>query len=131
MAVRAADAADAGRRVLSPRPRAPPIEAPPVELALLAAVDALVRIDAPANTSELADIDPALIARVGRRPRRADEAAALRRWCGTLAADAGARRSRPGMGEREYAAFVTRALFLDRPDPVGGLARAERRRRRG
>ena len=30
------------------------------------------------------------------------------------------------MSTGEYAAFVTRALFLDRPDPVAGLARAQR-----
>jgi aminopeptidase len=92
-------------------------EPPPVELALLGGVDALVRIDAPANTSELADIDPALIARVGVARRPLQEASLSRRWCGTLLPTP-ALAQQAGMAGGQYAAFVTRALFLDRPDPI-------------
>jgi aminopeptidase len=89
----------------------------PAELAELQAVDSVLSIDAPANTAELADIDPALIARVarGRSPLR--DARLARRWCGTLWPTP-ALAQQAGMAQGEYAAFVTRALFLDRPDPV-------------
>ena len=63
---------------------------PPIELGLLQSLDALVRIDAPANTTELADIDPALIARVAGARRELQEASLAKRWCGHAAADAGA-----------------------------------------
>ena len=92
-------------------------EPPPIELALLDGIDSLVRIDAPANTNELADIDPALIARVGLARRPLQEASLSRRWCGTLLPTP-ALAQQAGMPEGEFAAFVTRALFLDRPDPI-------------
>ncbi len=90
---------------------------PPVELGLLGATDSLVRIDAPANTNELAGIDPALIARVAVARRRFQELSLSRRWCGTLLPTP-ALAQQAGMGEAEYAAFLTRALFLDRRDPI-------------
>jgi aminopeptidase len=92
-------------------------EPPPVDLALTGAVDALVRIDAPANTSELADVDPGLIARVAAARRALQEATMARRWCGTLLPTP-ALAQQAGMAQAQYAGFVTRALFLDRPDPV-------------
>ena len=67
----------------------------PVELALTEGLDAFVRIQAPADTRELADVDPALIARA------ATAGTALRERMRTLAlvpepgADPGAGRSRP------------------------------------
>jgi aminopeptidase len=93
-------------------------ESPPVELALAGAIDARVRIDAPANTSELADIDPALIAQVAGARRQLQELSLARRWCGTLLPTP-ALAQQAGMAEHTFSAFVTRALFLDRPDPVG------------
>ena len=92
-------------------------EPPPIELALLRGVDALVRIDAPANTNELSGIDPSLIARaaVARRPLR--ELTLSRRWCGTLVPTP-ALAQQAGMSEHDYAAFVNGALFLDRADPA-------------
>lgn len=92
-------------------------EPPPIELALLRGVDALVRIDAPANTNELSGIDPSLIARaaVARRPLR--ELSLSRRWCGTLVPTP-ALAQQAGMSEHDYAAFVNGALFLDRADPA-------------
>lgn len=90
---------------------------PPVELALLGAVDAFVRLDAPANTRELSGIDPALIARTAAARGELTELAMSRRSCGTVIPTP-ALAQQAGMGEREYAAFVTRALFLDRDDAV-------------
>ncbi len=92
-------------------------EPSPIELALVGAIDSLLRIDAPANTTELADVDPALIARVAAARRPLQEASLSRRWCGTLWPTA-ALAQQAGMAELQYAAFVTRALFLDRPDPA-------------
>jgi aminopeptidase len=91
--------------------------APPVDLALTEAIDALVRIDAPANTTELADVDPALVAQVALTRKPLQEASLSRRWCGTLLPTP-ALAQQAGMAEAEYAAFVTRALFLDRADPI-------------
>jgi aminopeptidase len=90
---------------------------PPVDLALTEALDGFVRIDAPANTSELSDIDPGLIADVAAARRPLQEASLALRWTGTLwPTPALAQQAR--MATDEYAAFVNRALFLDRPDPV-------------
>jgi aminopeptidase len=92
-------------------------QAPPIDLAVTGAIDAFVRIDAPANTTELADIDPALVAQVATARRSLQEASLALRWCGTLLPTP-ALAQQAGMAGHEYAAFVTRALFLDRPDPV-------------
>ncbi len=94
---------------------------PPVELALTDGVDARVRVDAPANTNELADVDPGLVARVAGARRPLQEAMLSRRWCGTLWPTP-ALAQQAGMAVDQYAAFVTRALLLDQPDPVGRLA---------
>jgi aminopeptidase len=92
-------------------------EPSPIELALFEGTDARVAIDAPANANELAEVDPELIARVAvaRAPLR--ELLLDRRWCGTIVPTP-ALAQQAGMGEADYAAFVTRALLLDRPDPV-------------
>jgi aminopeptidase len=90
---------------------------PPQDLAEMERIDAYLRIDAPENTRALSGIDPATIARAGRARQPIQEVRMGKRWCGTvwptpaLAQDA-------GMNDDDYAAFVTRALFLDRPDPV-------------
>ncbi len=90
---------------------------PPIELGLVRAIDALVRIDAPANTTELADVDPALIARVAGARREFQEASLAKRWSGTLLPTP-ALAQQAGMALRQYAEFVNRALFLDSADPV-------------
>jgi aminopeptidase len=92
-------------------------EPPPVDLAVAGALDAFVRIDAPVNTTELADIDPALVARVAGARRPLQEAMLKRRWTGTLLPTA-ALAQQAGMATEQYESFVTRALFLDGPDPV-------------
>jgi aminopeptidase len=76
-----------------------------------------VRIDAPANTNELAEIDPALIAQAAVARSPLQELLRSRRTCITIVPTP-ALAQLAAMGEHSYAAFVTRALFLDRPDPV-------------
>ena len=89
----------------------------PLELTETQAVDAALRIGAPANVRQLAGVDPALIPRAARARRPVQEARLARRWCGTLWPTS-ALAQQAGMGDSEYAAFVAGALFLDRPDPV-------------
>jgi len=90
----------------------------PLELTEAETVDASLRIEAPANVRQLAGIEPARIARSARARRRLREARDDRRWCITLWPTS-ALAQQAGMSDRDYEAFVTRALFLDRPDPVG------------
>src|SRR3954465_465284 len=81
--------------------------------------DATVGIQAPENTRALAGVDPARIARMSRGRREVREQMLKKRWCSTLwPTEALAQQA--GMSLGEFPAFVERALFLDRPDPVGG-----------
>jgi aminopeptidase len=81
--------------------------------------DATVGIQAPENTRALAGVDPALIARMARGRREVREQMLKKRWCSTLwPTEALAQQA--GMSLAGFDAFVSRALFLDRPDPVGG-----------
>ena len=88
-----------------------------LELAEVEGADALLGIHAPANTRELADVNPELITRHRSARSIIQEAVLSRRWCGTqwptpaLAQEA-------AMSDETYADFLERALFLDRPDPV-------------
>jgi aminopeptidase len=87
-----------------------------LELVEAERTDASVTIHAPENTRALAGVDPALLARGARGRAAVREAALARRWCVSLwptpalAQDA-------GMSVTDFAAFVRRALFLDRADP--------------
>ena len=79
--------------------------------------DASLGIQAPENTRALSGIDPERLRRssLGREPVR--KAALKRRWCITVwPTEALAQEA--GMALDAYEAFVTRALFLDQPDPV-------------
>jgi aminopeptidase len=89
----------------------------PLDLTEAESTDASLAIHAPDNTMALAGVDPALSARAarGRAPLR--EAALRRRWCVSLWPTP-ALAQQAGMGTGEFAAFVRRALFLDRDDPV-------------
>jgi aminopeptidase len=90
----------------------------PVELAEAESVDASIRIEAPANVEALAGIDPESIARAMRARQPVQAARRSRRWCVSLwPTPALAQQAR--MSERDYEAFLARALFLDQPDPVG------------
>jgi aminopeptidase len=89
----------------------------PLDLVEAQSVDISLRIAAPANVRQLAGIDPARIARAARARRPLQEARLARRWCVTLWPTS-ALAQQAGMGDGDYAAFVARALFLDRPDPT-------------
>jgi aminopeptidase len=90
---------------------------PPLELAEAEGTDASLSIHAPENTRALAGVDPARLARGARARAPVREAALRRRWCVSLwPTAAGAQQA--GMATEEFAAFVARALFLDRDDPV-------------
>jgi aminopeptidase len=90
---------------------------PPSELAEAEGTDASLAIHAPDNTRALANVDPALTARAARARAPLREAALRRRWCVSLWPTA-ALAQEAGMATGDFAAFVRRALFLDRDDPV-------------
>jgi aminopeptidase len=90
---------------------------PYAELAEVSAVDAVLRVDAPANTRALAAVDPARMARAARARAGMREVMLSKRWCGTLwPTPASAQQA--GMATSDFAEFVRRALFLDRDDPI-------------
>ena len=89
----------------------------PFRVAALQTADAVLHIDAPANTRELAGTDPSLLARVATANRRLSEIRMSRRWAISLWPTP-ALAQEAGMSERDYGALLQRALFLDRPDPV-------------
>jgi aminopeptidase len=101
----------------------------PQDLTEMDGADAYLNIQAPENTRALADVDPARIARVNRARAPILEARMSKRWCGTiwptpaLAQDA-------GMSSDDYTAFVNRALFLDRADPVAAWRELSERQQR-
>jgi aminopeptidase len=90
---------------------------PSADLAVAERVDATLRIQASVNANELAGVDPARLARAARARDPLREARLGRRWAITLWPTAAAAQS-AGMGTREFADFVSRALFLDRDDPA-------------
>jgi aminopeptidase len=89
----------------------------PLELVEAKETDASVTLHAPENTRALSGVDPSLMTRAARARAPVREAALARRWCVSLwptpalAQDA-------GMSLSDFSAFVRRALFLDRDDPV-------------
>jgi aminopeptidase len=89
----------------------------PAELAEAEAADASLTIAAPENTTALAGVDPALVARAARAQEPLREARLRRRWCTTTwPTPAAAQQAR--MGTAQLADFVRRATFLDRDDPA-------------
>jgi aminopeptidase len=84
-------------------------------------IDATVGIQAPADVTELAGVDPERMARLARARRPVREATMKKRWCSTLwPTDALAEQA--GMARGDFEAFVRGALFLDQPDPVAAWA---------
>ena len=80
-------------------------------------LDAVLGIQAPYGRHEFAGVDPARMARAARGRRPVRERTMKKRWCSTLwPTQAGAEQA--GMPLDEFDAFVSRALFLDQPDPV-------------
>jgi aminopeptidase len=102
---------------------------PSLELTEVESVDAWLRIDAPANLRALAAVEPAALARAARARAPISDARLARRWCGTLWPTA-ALAQQAAMSERDYAAFVARALFLDRTDPVRAWRELSQRQER-
>jgi len=101
----------------------------PAERADTEGSDCLLTIQAPENTSELAGVDPARMARAARARAALRETAMQRRWCGTLwPTPAGGQQA--GMSTGAFAAFVERALFLDREDPVAAWGELRERQAR-
>ncbi len=101
----------------------------PLELLEAQHADASLRIDAPANLRALAGIDPVAITRAARARAPVREARLAHRWCGTLWPTS-ALAQQAGMSEADYSAFVTRAMFLDRPDPVRAWQELSERQQR-
>src|SRR5579859_2258194 len=98
----------------------------PLELLEVQSADSVLRIQAPGNTRALAGIEPELVARAALARSPVQEARLGKRWCGTLWPTP-ALAQQAAMGEREYASFVERALFLDRADPLGAWRELSRR----
>ncbi len=89
----------------------------PLELTETEVAAAVIGIQAPSNTRALAGVDPALITRATKARAPVQEARLARKWCGTIWPTP-ALAQQAAMSERDYAGFLERALFLDRPDPA-------------
>jgi aminopeptidase len=101
----------------------------PAEQADTEGSDCLLTILAPENTSELAGVDPARLARAARSRAGLRDLGLQRRWCGTVwPTPAGAQQA--GLSTGAYAALVERALFLDRDDPVAAWGELSARQAR-
>jgi aminopeptidase len=93
----------------------------PAELAEVENVDATLRIDAPDKVNPLAHIEPRRLARAMRARAPLRDAQLGRRWALThWPTPASAEQA--GVELDSFAAFVERALFLDRDDPPGAWA---------
>jgi aminopeptidase len=79
--------------------------------------DAFLSIQAPENTSALGGVDPSRLARLSRAATPLQEMRMRKRWCVTQWPTP-ALAQQAGLGTAAYAAFLERALFLDRPDPA-------------
>jgi aminopeptidase len=90
---------------------------PPLDLAEASGADAAISIQAPQNTRALVGVDPVRLARAARARAPVREAALGRRWCVSVWPTP-ALAQQAGMSSSDFAAFVERALFLDREDPV-------------
>jgi aminopeptidase len=99
---------------------------PSVALAEIEQIDSHVRIEAPANLRALSSVDPERITRALSARAPLSEAQLAKPWCGTLWPTP-ALAQQAGMSEREYRAFVNRALFLDRGDAVEAWRELSRR----
>jgi len=89
-------------------------DVPPLALLEAKKSDAVLGIQAPDDVHGLAGIDPDRLTRARRARRPISEATMKKRWCTTLWPTE-ALAGQAGLELEEYAAFVARALFLDRP----------------
>jgi aminopeptidase len=92
---------------------------PPLAYEEARRIHATVGIQAPDDVRALADVDPELMTRAARGRRDVREQMLKKRWCSTLWPTP-ANAALAGMALGDFARFVASALFLDRPDPVGG-----------
>ena len=90
---------------------------PQLDLAEASGVDAAITIQAPENTRALAGVDPAMLSRAALARAPVREAALARRWCVSVWPTP-ALAQQADMSSADFSAFVRRALFLDRDDPV-------------
>ncbi|MCS7069662.1 MAG: aminopeptidase [Meiothermus sp.] len=91
---------------------------PPLpQMRLMEHVDASLRIESAQNPLELAEVPPARLAQFRNGWRPYQQARARKRWCLTLYPTPGYAQQ-AGMSTAGFRAFVERALYLDRPDPV-------------
>ncbi|GIW29432.1 MAG: aminopeptidase [Meiothermus sp.] len=94
------------------------LDQPPLpQMRLMEQVDASLRIESALNPLELSEVPPARMARFEAGWRTYKRARARRRWCLTLYPTAGYAQQ-AGMSTAAFRAFVERALYLDRPDPI-------------
>jgi aminopeptidase len=94
-------------------------ELPSLTRAEYGEMDAHLSIGAPFNTRELAGIDPERSARLRRTMLPTYDLRRGKPWCVTLWPTS-AQAQEAGMSDAEFAAFLNRALLLDRADPVAG-----------
>lgn len=92
-------------------------EVPGAELALYQRADKFLRVLSAENPLEAAAVDPALALRRQRAWRLLQEIRLGKRWALTLYPTVGYAVG-AGMGTEEFRAYLQRALFLDREDPV-------------
>jgi aminopeptidase len=90
---------------------------PAAELAEIEGIDASLRISATENANALAGVDPAKLSRASRARAPLREAMLAHRWAITLWPTPSAAQQ-AGMSNADLADFVSRAVFLDREDPV-------------
>jgi aminopeptidase len=91
---------------------------PPLAYEEARRIHATVGIQAPDDVRALAGVDPELITRAARGRRQVREQMLKKRWCTSLWPTP-ANAALAGMELGDFARFVARALFLDRPG-VGG-----------
>jgi aminopeptidase len=89
----------------------------PMLAALFETMDASLRIGAPTNTRGLSEADPARLGRLMKANAGLQQRLLAKRWALTLWPTP-ALAQEANMSLAAYERFVTRALFLDRPDPI-------------
>jgi aminopeptidase len=100
-------------------------EYPPLSYEEAKRITTTIGIQAPDDVRALSGVDPELIARSARGRRDVREQMLKKRWCSTLWPTP-ANAELAGMALDEFSRFVAGALFLDRPDPVGGWGELRR-----
>jgi aminopeptidase len=90
----------------------------PMLAALIESAECFLGIQAPVNTRELSGADPAALGRLAVGAVELREARADKRWALTIWPTQ-ALAQEAGMSLIDYERFLTGALFLDRPDPIG------------